>query len=69
MTFTCFRGFGQCSSLIALNRFSIRLRSSGGIFCIMSGVTSSRPGALRGWRCFITPVSYSKVNARGFSVC
>jgi hypothetical protein len=35
----------------------------------MSGVTRSGPGALRGWRCFITPVGSPKVNARGFSAC
>jgi hypothetical protein len=69
MTFACFRGFGQCFSLIiALNRCSIALRPSGGRFCIISGVTRSGPGALCGWRCFITPVSSSKVKARGFSV-
>ena len=35
----------------------------------MSSVTRSGPGALRGWRFVITPVSSPKVNGRGFSVC
>ena len=35
----------------------------------MSGVIRSGPGALRGWRCLITPLSSPMENARGFSVC
>ena len=70
MTFACFRGFGQCSSLsIALSRCRIALRPSGGSSCIMSGIIRSGPGALRGWRCLITLLSSPMVNARGFSVC
>jgi hypothetical protein len=34
----------------------------------MSGVIWSSPGALRGWRFLITPLSSPIVNARGFSV-
>ena len=70
MTVACFRGFGQCSSLsIALSRCRIALRPSGGSFYIMSRVIRSGPGALRGWRCLITPLSSPMENARGFSVC
>ena len=70
MTFTCFSGLGQCSNLIiALIRWRIALMPSGGSFCSMSGVTKSGPGALRGWRRLITPLSSPMVNARGFSVC
>jgi hypothetical protein len=38
-------------------------------FCIMSGVTRSGPGALRGWQSFISPVSSPKVKERGFCAC
>jgi len=70
MTFACFSGLGQCSSLIiALNRWRIALMPSGGISFSMSGVTKSGPGALRGWRRLITPFCSPMVNARGFSVC
>ena len=69
-TFACFFGLGQCSSLIiALSKWRIALRPSGGSSCIMSVVTRSGPGALCGWRRLITPLSSPMVNARGFSVC
>jgi len=68
MTFARFRGLGQYPSLvIALSKYRIALRPSCGSSRIMSVLIWSGPGAWRGLRCLITPLSSPIVNARSFS--